>query len=348
MRTITKFVCVLFVAFVFSSCITVQNVPIDQMESGKVTLPANIRKIALIARNFKFSVDTLAGYYNLNFHLKKGLAKDNKLIDSVAVARSIDQLRKALLESGRFDEVFVYPVNAITPHIGEKELPLSQSFIQSLCNESETEAVISLEMLSYFYSSHKGSEGGELMAEANVKITAIWSVYTPSGNEPIDRYTHYQVIRWNEYDPNNIEKRLQLPDRFDAVSSAASLAAKNYSKRIVPHWNESSRHIIGLNGLDWDKALIYARKNKWNEAAAIWNKLGNSSQKRVAGVAALDLAVAQEMLGDIGQATTLSDKSVLLLQSGETGRIAREYAAILYQRKLITNKLDSLLLNGKP
>jgi len=316
------------------------------MEPGKVSLPSPIRKVALISRNFKFSVDTLTKYYNADFRLRKGTQAENLLIDSIAVTKSMDSLRKALLESGRFDEVFVYPFNAIKPHIGEKEMPLSSGFIQSLCTESETDAVISLEMLSFFYSRHSSS-GREIRAEANVKVTAIWSVYMPKSEIPIDRFTHSEVIRWGD-NLNNSSQKYRLPGRKEAIAIACGTAAKNYSKRIVPYWAASSRVIVGLNGHDWEKALSYAEKNEWKGAAQIWKKYLESSQKRVAGIAALNYAVAQEMLGNPEQANIWSAKSVSLLQNGETGRIARGYAGQLYQRKLKAEQLNTLLKIDRP
>ena len=99
MRIITNNVGILVAGLILSSCITSQSIQIDQMETGKVTLPANVRKVALISRNFKFSIDTLAGYYNLDFRLKKASKNDNKLIDSIAITKSLINLQKTLLAS---------------------------------------------------------------------------------------------------------------------------------------------------------------------------------------------------------------------------------------------------------
>jgi hypothetical protein len=341
MRIVDKYIGILFAALALSSCITTQSVPIDQLEPGIVTLPAPIRKVALISRNFKFSFDTLSEYSNLNFRLQKVNINDNILIDSISVTKSLDNLRKELLESGRVDEVFVYPFSAIKSHIGIKELPLSQGFINSICKESETNAVISLEMLSFFYSCHNGS-GREIKAEANVKITAIWSVYTPESDKPIDRFTHSDVIRWKEYNQDD-DRKFKLPGRKEAISIACGVAAKNYSKRVVPNWIKSSRSLIGINEPEFDKALSYARNNKWKAAAQIWKKYLSSPKSRVAGIAALNYAISQEMLGDSEQASLWSEKSVILLKNGEPGKIARAYAAILYERKLKAERLNSLL-----
>jgi len=348
MRIITKNLGILFTGLILSSCITTQSVQIDQMETGRVALPASIRKVALISRNFKFSIDTLSGYYNLDFRLRKASYIDNKLIDSIANTKSLANLQKVLLESGRFDEVSVYPFNAIKPLTGDKELPLSPGFIQSVCSESNTEAVISLEMLSFFYSCHHSSQNRDIQAEANVKVTAIWSVYTPKNETPIDRYTYSDVIRWNEHNSINDSPKYKLPGRKEAISIACGKAANNYSKRIVPHWVEASRELIVLSNPGWDKAMSCARNNKWKEAAQIWEKNLGSTQTRVAGAAALNYAIAQEMLGDTDQAAFWSDKSVNLLKSGEAGRIAREYAAIIYQRRLKAEQLNSLLKSNHP
>jgi hypothetical protein len=347
MSIINRYLGIVFTGLVFSSCLTTQSVPIDQMEPGKVSLPSTIRKVALISRNFKFSIDTLARYLNDDFRLKKGTKAENLMIDSIGVTKSMENLRKALLESGRFDEVFVYPYNAIKPHKGEKDLPLSPSFIQSVCTESETNAVISLEMLSFFYSRHNGSPGGEFDAEANVKVTAIWSVYTPKNNGAVDRFTHSEVIRWNEGSGINNQK-YQLPERKEAVASACGVAAKNYSKRIVPYWAESSRVLIELDYPEFEKAVSFAMKNKWKEAARIWEKYTRSPQKRVAGIADLNYAVAMEMLGDTGKANFWTEESLKLLKNGEKGKIARDYAATLYQRKLKAESLNSLLNVNHP
>ena len=348
MSKFNRYLELIFVCLVMVSCITTQRIPIDQLEPGKVNLPEQVRKVALISRNFKFSIDTLSNYWNLNFRLNKGLKRDNQFIDSASTAQSLDNLRKALVESGRIDEVYVYPYNAIKPHREDKELPLSSGFIQSLCTESETDAVISLEMLSSFYSRHNAAVGGQVSAEATAKVTAIWSVYTPKRDEPVDRFTHSEVIRWGEKEHSQNHQKHILPDRREAISAACGIAAKNYSKRIVPYWTESSRLLIGLDKPEFVDALSYATKNKWKEASRIWEKYTNNPQTRVAGIAALNYAVAQEMLGDFAKAALWSDKSVKLLRNGEAGRIARGYAAILYQRELKASKLNSLLKISHP
>ena len=343
MRIIYRILGIILTCWISTSCITIQTVPIELLEPGKVPLPPSVRKAAVIARNFKFSVDTLVDYYKQDFLLRKVSKKDNQLIDSLSVTKSLEGIRKSLLESGRFDEVFVYPFNAIKPHVAEKELPLTHEFIASICRESQTDAVISLEMVSFFYSRHKGTAGQDIQPGAIVKVTAIWAVYTPQGDGPIDRFTHAETMRWKEGKLESDGPYYKLPERKEAISIACDEAAKNYSKRIVPHWTESSRAIIGSNEPELDKAVSYSLNNKWDAAGAIWVKFAKSPNTRIAGISSLNCAVAQEMLGDLELALQWSDKSVKLLQGGEVGKIARDYAAVLYQRKLKASSLNEVL-----
>jgi len=135
MKTFGRYFAVFYTGLLLSSCLTVKVIPIDQMEPGKVNLPEQIRKITLISRNFKFDIDTLEQYFNANFKLKKVPLRMNKDVDSIAVTTSFESLRKILLESGRFDEIAVYPYSTITPHKGKNALPLTSGFVRKLCAE---------------------------------------------------------------------------------------------------------------------------------------------------------------------------------------------------------------------
>lgn len=338
-----KILGVILTGVIFGGCITTKNVSIDQLEPGRVEIPTAVRKVALLARNFKFSDDTLSNYDRLDFRLKKRSFNTNKSIDSISVTRSLDELRKALIKSGRFDEVYVYPYHTISPYVGEKQMPLSDGFIRSICQESQTEALVSLEMLSSFYSRHRALSGSSAVPGANVKVTAIWSVYMPDSLKAIDRYTHSENIKWRANDPYNPEEQYELPEAKAAISIACKKAAQKYSNRIVPYWTKSSRSLVGKNQTDWNRAFTYAENNEWESAAEIWKKYTENTNQRIAGMAALNYAIAQEMLDDLDQASVWSDNSIKLLTHGTAARMARDYAALLFHRILVSEQLDVLL-----
>jgi hypothetical protein len=343
METIDRYLGLLIMSILLSSCLTEQAISIDQMEPGKVNLPEKVRKVAFLSRNFKFDIDTLGQYYNYNSRLEKALEPENKDIDSIAVTGCFETLRKILLESGRFDEIAVYPYSDIKLHKGRNAIPLQPQYVKKLCKENNADAVVSLEMLSYFYSLNSGNPGYGIPRNADVKITAIWAVYLPGKDSPVDRFKYSDIVSWNGSRETAEKKKSDVPSRIAAIKLSCDIAAKNYSKRLAPYWSKSERIIVGLNGSEWDKAISQAKQYKWDAAEKIWLSLTESNNKRVKGAAALDLAVAREMLGDYDKAAKWSEESLALLPGGELKRLSRDYAELLKERRIETDKLNRLI-----
>jgi hypothetical protein len=343
MKTIDRYLGLLIMSILLSSCLTEQSIPIDQMEPGKVNLPERVRKVAFLSRNFKFDIDTLGQYYNYNSGLKKAADAENKDLDSIAVTGCFETLRKILLESGRFDEIAVYPYPDNKPHKGRNAVPLSKQYVKKLCKENNADAIVSLEMLSCFYSLNSGDPGFGIPRNADVKITAIWAVYLPGNDSPVDRFKYSDVINWNGTVEKGDQKKSNVPSRITAIKQACDIAATNYSKRLAPYWSKSERIIVGLNGSEWDKAISLAQKYKWDTAEKIWQSLMENKNSRVKGAAALDIAVAREMLGDYDQAAKWSKESLGFLPSGELKRLSLDYADLLKERKIETDKLNRLI-----
>jgi hypothetical protein len=343
MKTIERYFGLLLLSIVLSSCLMVHVIPIDQMEPGKVNLPEHVRKIAFLSRNFKYDIDTLSQYYNYNFILKKVPVRQNRGVDSIAVTKSFESLRKILLESGRFDEIAVYPFSTITPHIGKDALPLASEFVDKLCNESKTDAIVSLEMLTYFFSENSGNPRLRMPKEADVKIAAIWAVYLPGKEGPVDRFKYSDVVRWNQNGEIRDRAKSNVPGRTDGIGIASDIAVKNYSRRLAPYWSKSERYIVGMGGGTWGKAIALAQKYKWEAAAAVWQSYSDSKNLRARGAAALDIAVAKEMLGDYDQAVKWSNESLELFRGGDLKHIAVDYANLLKTRKIKTEKLNEVI-----
>jgi hypothetical protein len=343
MKTVDRYVGSLLMSVLLSSCLTEQVIPVDQMEPGKVNLPEKVRKVAFLSRNFKFDIDTLGQYYNYNSKPRKVPEAENKEVDSIAVTGCFETLRKILLESGRYDEIAVYPYSDIKPRKGRNAIPLSPEYVKKLCKDNNTDAIVSLEMLSYFYSLIPGDSRLGIPPFADVKITAIWAVYIPGKDSPVDRFKYSDAVTWNGNRETGEQKKSNVPSRIAGIKLASEIAAKNYSKRLAPYWSKSERIIVGLNSSEWNKAISLAQQYKWDAAEKIWSPLAESKNSRVKGAAALDLAVTREMLGDYDQAAKWSAESLGLLPGGELKRLSRDYSELLKERRIETDKLNRLI-----
>ena len=158
----------------------------------------------------------------------------------------------------------------------------------------------------------------------------------------VDRYTQSEDLKWKE-GIGKEGKAIKLPGRKEAISLVSGQVARNYSKRIVPHWVSSSRVLIDIQNPEGAKAMSYAMDNNWEKAGQIFALLTHSTNSKIAGSACHNYAVSQEMMGELEQAITWSEKSHKLLKAGTGEKISREYGEILYQRKQKTETLNILL-----
>jgi hypothetical protein len=57
--------------FFLSSCVTLNEFPIEVFQPAKITLPAEIKNVTIVGRNLKYENDTLQNYYSKDFRLVK-------------------------------------------------------------------------------------------------------------------------------------------------------------------------------------------------------------------------------------------------------------------------------------
>lgn len=333
MKTSRFILAIMASVLVFASCTTIQSVPIEVLKPGKVELPSKMRNLAFIARNFKYDVDTLGNYYSYNFSLKKAPEKQNEELDSIAVQSALNSLQKKLLANGRYDTIVTYPYNAIRPHRGRHVLPLSPGFVTKVCQESRVDGLVALEMLSYFYSKVTPGFRSD-SGESSVKINALWALYLPGKEKPVDHFRYTDQLVWDRYDHDgNLDMGKVNPNRQAAVKMAAQIAGEQYARHMGPRWATANRTIVTPSGDEWKKATQMAQKNQWEEAAAIWNKLASVPNEKNSGIAELNLAVAAEMMNHINLAVSWASKAVKLMDGKRYGPLAGQYLAILMTRQ---------------
>lgn len=330
-----------FALWSLNSCISVSDITIDQMEPGSVEIPRQVRNIALVCRNFKFSNDTLQTYWSKNGELLKATKEENRELDSVAVSQSLEELKNRLLESGLFESVIVVPSTTVPHYTGDKIIPFSSQFVKRVCDATNCDAVISLEMISYFYLYDQADYQEGISDLASVKINAIWALYL-SGNEGIyDRYTYSDQLRWDESAISGSKDQLAIPPRFQAVKTAGEIAATAYSNRLVPHWQEAGRRILSFSSENWLQARNLAAENKWEEAAEKWLDLMQSQKRKESIAAKYNYAVACEMIGNMEDAVLWVNMSFSEGKGGVVGKLAKEYSDYLKERQLKIRKLNN-------
>lgn len=333
--TISGIISLLF----FSSCVTINEFPIEVFQPAKITLPAEIKNVTVVARNLKYNNDTLQNYYSKDFRRIKDKTPVN--IDSLTVKACLDSLSAKLLAQKRFDKITILPVSSFPVKYVKNINPPSKNLIRKISSDTNADALILLDMYSGFYSIFADNS----RKEAKVVTASIWTIYDASKLQIINHTSLVDTLYWDGLNESGSYSQSRIPNKKAALEIAAGLAGLSYSKNIVPNWAKVYRNTLSYNKADFKKAAELAGKNKWDEASVLWEKYTTSRNKRQQIQALFNLAIASEMEGNIDTASDLISKALKVSTSPfylTENEILKKYSAVLAKRKIELKKLNSI------
>ena len=322
---------------ILSSCVSYEKFSIEVYKPSEVRLTPDVKKVAIISRNLKYEHDTLQNYQVRNHRLIKDKIRFNT--DSLAIKTCLDSLSGKLLEQSQFEKVEILPTNTF-PVTRVKEIrPAKNEWYKVISEKTGADILILLDMFSCFF----GQDDVNATPVVNVVTSNIWSVYSASDQEIINRFTQVDTLYWDGMDENGQYKKLRIPDKKNAVLLSAGVIGENYAKHILPAWTKVDRNFMQSSDNELQKAVKLANNGQWDEAVAIWKVYSERKSKRNKVIALYNLALASEMNGDVDRAVELTDQAAKassgLFMSSENEAV-RKYSAVLYQRKNEINKLN--------
>ena len=114
-----------------------------------------------------------------------------------------------------------------------------------------------------------------------------------------------------------------------AVENAGRLAGIDLSSRLYPIRTTVERVLFIKGSKDFKIANRYLKQRHWTSAAIIWKKYANDPDKKIASASLFNLAVINEMEGNIEEAIRLAK------QAGEINEasIIKEYILLLEEKE---------------
>jgi hypothetical protein len=323
-----------------TSCTIYKDFPIDVYQPGEINLPSQIKKIAIVSRNFKYANDTLQNYYKSDFKLVRDRKNSILDIDSIAATNAIRGLASSLQEGGNF-VAQQFPYNLIKPHRGNKLTTLNWETVNDLTTHDSADLLISLETISYFYSSYNSN--GTNAPSCDVITAAVWGVYNPSVKKMLDRKQMVDTISWSGFDEKTQSRNNKIPGRIDAIRLAGEIAGQNYAKRMVPSWQKVNRVYTIPPIEDFRQAAAYFEDGKWDQAINLWAIYSPEKFGKLAISARYNIAVGFEMKDEIDKALSWisnAESMAISLRSREELKMILPYKKILVQRAADYKKLN--------
>jgi hypothetical protein len=313
-------------------------------QTPQIKISDSIQSFTILNRSLtpefqNFNKDSLQiSFYKQNFAVNK------ILLDSIVSDSIIKTLGEILYNSDRFDIVIPLERNItrLLPFTQTPE-PLSWDYVESICNQFNTDALIVLENVAmrtvtnyqaqweFIDFDYKRSH----YASIDFYSRAHWRIYDPKTKQIlVDYKMNEDTISWDSNEINLKTTFTNLPSIKEAATQTGIKIAQDFGEKIAPNWVEESRYYYVLSDSAIDESIRLAAKGDWNGALQNWlifSKTGNSIKR---SKILLNLALAYEMTGDLSSAIN----TVIESQKIYYREITNLYLKTLLKRNLLATK----------
>jgi len=293
------------------------------------------------------SVNTIAA---VNRSLTSEEDQDSKIIEVIATSEvaGSDRLASDECIKGVFDAInglegveLVIPGKVRMYGTGTRKLPelLDWDLVVEICESEGANALLVLEtfdsntdlLLSTATDQvaaiiSTGSAKPVLPGQIKMNVVCYWRLYDPDTKKIIDQYQHNSYMT---FDTNGGI----LPPH--ALPETAYASGRAYIERFLPGYYVVRRDLYkrtsGSAKRQFKAGYRRTEVANWQGAIEIWDELSDHRKRKTGGRACLNIAVANEVLGNTDIALEWAQKSYEYYDD----KLGRRYAKILLQRRSI-------------
>ena len=291
---------------------------IENIQHVKEELPADIQSLTIMNRSMSnqfqnYREDSLQRYF-----YRKGYQLSNIVLDSMAADTTIRALAELMFESGRYDVVIPVERN-LKRNFSFEVLPdtLDSGQVSEICTNFNTDALMVLErfyvktMADFSEQRLMNSGNGPVNsydATLDLKYSAFFRIYKPGTKTLVKEFEVNDTIYW-ESDDYTLERLFgKLPSVKQALISAGIKVALDVDNKLSPTWVSERRGYFLFQKKD-DPGQQFMNKNDYEQAAKYWSEMAQSENKKIRSKAEYNLALINELNGDIDKAIEYGLKS---------------------------------------
>lgn len=310
-----------------NSCARSHYLYIDVRESAPIMFTPDIKKIILADNSFiSNATDPTFGINNRSFIVK----------DVVDTARQniLKSLAKYMNEEKYYDTVVIFPYYPKPLYVYEEttkqnELPLTKEEVIDICSQTESDALISLDLLRILFRDKRNWNSFSIRIEA--KIRAYSHDGTLQGNP----------VRLGKQNASSTVIMKQEDLLYPLLTECSQWIADMLTDSLIPKW-ETQRRVYYTNfpNLSLRKISRMGQK-EWASAAASWQEAFYKEKKWKKKVKyASNTALSYEYIDDIESAVKWINRAYDLLPPNSESSLANN---VKYYRIMLTKRYKRLL-----
>lgn len=322
-KNLLKYSFVLLV-LTFFSCSSSKFV-VDVLEPSLINVPGDIERMLIVNRCLKEE-------FEKPDQIVQGLiAGEGSVINQAGAKKAIEAVIDDIRYAHGMEPVYTSAVPRADTLDEFFHQALDWSIVEDLCRRYNSDALLSLEVFNTntyidygYYQRRKTKDHVKIwsntrvynqridqipLARLRVEITAGWRMYYPADKQIIIEELKKHTQLWEFEGKTHKDALRNLPSKIFAVEKAGKLAGIDFSNRLYPKRTTVERVLFIKGNRDFKTANHYLKQRHWKSAATIWKKHTNDTDNKIASAALFNLAVINEMEGNIEEALRLAKQA---------------------------------------
>jgi len=318
-----------FIACSLFACKSTSPISVSVLQPPPVSLSPAIKNIAVVNRTETVSTVDPAN-------------TTGKVFSPGCAPESVNGLADELDKNKRFSDVKYLGNKAIAAGApGRFPVPISWDTIAKLCRDNNADAMFVLEWLDnnskMTFATHTvnviTSQGKvantEHQANMLTTVKSGWRIYDPVAKKIIDEFVITSDLNFKGQGISKRAAEAAVVEREDAVQEVGGRAGHEYAARVVPYRLKVTRTYYVSGSDNFKLAAAKSKTGDWDAAAAIWQKETANKSKKLAAKAFYNLALVDEINGDLKSAIQQAQKSY----DNANSSLAQNYIDVLQERK---------------
>jgi hypothetical protein len=200
--------------------------------------------------------------------------------------------------------------------------PMEWNAISDLCSKYQADAVLSIEVFDSDFiltnnpvSISVKDDHGNLSTRVEFKATGVAVInfgirlYDAANRTIIDEYQTSHRLNFDAQAGTLQAALNQLLDKVEAINRASFDVGFIYGQRITPTYYTVTRYFFDKPKKELGAGVRYSEVADWQNAINAWLKVVEKGDRKEAGRAAFNIAVAYEVLGDLEEARKWAARS---------------------------------------
>ena len=300
-----------------SGCSATNRLTISAVEPAAVYLAPETQNVAIINRS------TASEAYAGVDAIDKILSAEGMKLDEKGADAAVDALRHELNADGRFTNVIIIDsLNLANKGLGVFPARLDWDYVDALCKKYKADVLFALEFYdtdtqaSYALTSRNipNSLGINVKipyhrVTLNTRINNGWRIYDPYGKLVLDEVASEQFVSAVGEGINPVKAVEAVIGREEGVIERSKYIGNQYAWRLRPVKKRVSRDYFVRGTDNFKVAKRRAQTGDWDGAAVLWEKELRNPKRKVAGRANYNMAIINEINGNLEKAIEWASRS---------------------------------------